>query len=113
MSKNDQKKNMQSWCVFYCRFTLNDLESALRIAKDGDVIFLEDGIYAPNSDNSNNKTAAAAAAAADNEEEKRRRRGRRRRPAFEIKKAVTLVGSSTNKTVVRGSLVKWGAGTAR
>ncbi len=29
------------------RFILNDLESALRIAKDGDTIFLEDGVYAP------------------------------------------------------------------
>ena len=71
------------------RFRLNDLESALRIAKDGDVIFLEAGSYSPKK-----KSTGA----------------KKKKASFEVRKAVTIVGCSTSKAVISGSLVKWGRG---
>jgi len=70
------------------RFLVNDLASALRIAKDGDGIFLDEGIYRPPEAIDASKKAV-----------------------FEMKKAVNITGASCSTAVIAGSLVKWGQGT--
>jgi hypothetical protein len=77
------------------QFLLNDLESALRIAKSGDVIFLEAGTYSPKSSPENSDVSV-----------------KKKKAAFEIRKSVTIVGCSTSKAIISGSLVKWGDGNA-
>ena len=68
------------------QFVVNDIDSALRIAKDGDVIFLEEGTY------SGNKVG-------------KKKDGREER-MIEVLKNVEIVGFHTSKVRLVGSVVK-------
>ncbi len=103
------------------KFIVHDLDSALRIAKDGDVIFLEAGTFTPKQPELSDATVYGESDAA----------AKKKKAAFEIKKGVTIVGCSTSKAIISGiaekhkshfflciryfsfigSLVKWGPGT--
>lgn len=76
------------------QFRVQDLESALRIAKDGDMIFLEPGVYCGKlrKEDSPSKWKPSE------------------RHVLEIYKAVTICGSNARDVIIRGSLVKWGKG---
>lgn len=73
------------------QFILNDLVTALRIAKNGDTIFLEEGTYTNGTMDPNHM---------ENSEKK---------VPFEIRKAVCLIGCSASKCIISGSIVKWGS----
>ena len=72
------------------QFVVNDVDSALRIAKDGDTIFLEEGTY----------TAKQLGKKEDGSKE----------PIIDITKNVQMIGIHTSKVRIVGSIVKRSAG---
>lgn len=70
------------------QFHVNDLDSALKIAKNGDIIFLEPKVYL-----SKNKPNDGS------------------NPKFEIKNSVTIVGSGVRESIICSSIVNFSTGT--
>ncbi len=80
------------------QLVVKDLHTALRVAKQNDLIFLEEGVYEPPP-------------WPPKFNEKREKQGKRRlKPLFEFARGVHVVGASTSKTVISGSLVKHSKG---
>lgn len=62
------------------QFVVNDLQTALTMAKDGDLIFLEEGTYKPDPP----------------------AKGKGGRGKFEVTKSLQIVGASTSTSVICG-----------
>lgn len=81
------------------KFYVTDLPTALKLAKDGQTIFLENGTYSPSAESSDSKT------------DKKNSNGSKaapKKPIFEFRKNITIIGASTSRTIISGSFVKWG-----
>ena len=64
------------------QFVVNDLHTALTMAKDGDLIFLEEGTFKPNPP----------------------AKGKGGRGKFEVTKSLQIVGASTSDSVISGKI---------